>query len=74
MRGGVTILLLFIVVTMIGGALWLLSPFFETLYPLAYALANPTSVAVLETFYGLIPLLAIILIIIGAIVHSMSID
>lgn len=74
MRGGVTILLLFIVVTMIGGALWLLSPFFETLFPLAYALANPESVAVLETFYELIPLLAIILIIIGAIVHSMSID
>lgn len=67
-------ILMAIVICMIGGALWLLSPFFETLFPIAYALANPTSVAVLETFYGLIPLLAMILIIIGVIVHSMSID
>ena len=74
MRGGITMILLFIVIFMIGGAIWLISPFFETLFPIAYALANPASVGVLEVFFEYLPLLAMILLIIGAIIHSQSID
>lgn len=74
MRGGITMLLMAIVICMIGGAIWLLTPFFETLFPMAYALANPESVAILEAFFSFVPVLSMILIIIGVIVHSQSID
>lgn len=67
-------ILMFIVVCMIGGAIWLLTPFFDSMFSVAYALANPESVAVLDTFWQFLPVLAMILIIIGAIIHSQSID
>ena len=67
-------ILLFIVIFMIGGAIWLLTPFFETLFPIAYALANPASVETLQLFFEYLPLLAMILLIIGTIIQSQSID
>ena len=67
-------ILMFIVVCMIGGAIWLLTPFFDSMFSVAYALANPASVGVLEVFFEYLPLLAMILLIIGAIIHSQSID